>query len=187
MEEHFLIEKKLKHSCPPAASGGLLWRPSFWGGASDRGPGLTASKIFQGGWCSTGREVGQENSGSSRETKDCSYRKALMLCSDSMQTEQETMPKWISKREESAVLCGPRGREAGVMQEAEGRGPPRDGNYTDPSCEWLQVTTHLSGSLSSLALPRVPQPGTNFPGEAHAPLPQTMVTKALPSHSSGLC
>ena len=33
-----------------------------------------------------------------------------MLLSDSMQREQETMPKWMSKKDESAVVCGPRGR-----------------------------------------------------------------------------
>lgn len=33
-----------------------------------------------------------------------------MLLSDSMQREQETMPKWMSKKDESAVACGPRGR-----------------------------------------------------------------------------
>ena len=67
--------------------------------------------------------MGQENSGFSRETKDCSHRKILMLSSDSMQTEQKTMPKRMPKKDESAVVCGPRGREAGMMQEAEGRAP----------------------------------------------------------------
>ena len=46
-----------------------------------------------------------------------------MLLSDSMQREQETMPKWMSKKDESAVVCGPRGREAGMVPVVEGKGP----------------------------------------------------------------
>ena len=97
----------------------------------------------------------RENPGTTRETKDHSHEKALMLTSGEL-TEQRTMPWWIMKWGKRALVYGPRGREVGMrLVEVEGK----DASTMKP---WGAVCyyPHLPGILSDSNLISVSQPKT---------------------------
>ena len=147
-------------------------RPGFRSQTSERGPVLTATEIL---WGKPGKlSICQRNKGSFLQEGSSA---TLWFCT---LTEQGTPPKQMLKGGELLMVCSPRDKEIGMVPEVEGRKPlwtQHQRSKLLPSCECHYP--HLPGNLRGLALQRVPQPGTDGPGEAHDLL-QTGATPAQP-------
>ena len=173
--------------CPQQVGAGFSGS-GFGGQTSGRGPGLAAMKILWDGLYDTAKGV--QGIACNLQRDKISLPKKH---SDPALTEHWVLRQWISKRGKTAAVPSCRGREVEHVPETESEGLLQ-------SCPGIAATAKLwaavgcypcvPGTLSSLALPGIPQAWANTPREADDK-PQTVVTpcrsppwQALPTHST---
>ena len=174
--------------CPQQVGAGFSGS-GFGGQTSGRGPGLAAMKILWDGLYDTGEGV--QGIACNIQRDKISFPKKH---SDPALTEHWVLHQWISKRGKTAAVSSCRGREAGARARdwKWGAAAVLAPGIAATTKLWAAVGCYpcLAGTLSSLALPGIPQARANTPREADDK-PQTMVTPcrsppwhALPTDST---